>query len=446
MKPFRHLGGQWRSIVGPAVLVGLAGLLALAPAAWARKPLISYVDAQETFQLYDAEAGANVSPPPPVPVPGGKAAQFRWGMSPNGRFIVFKDEKQMLHLLDRADDKELPLPGIDASKKPENLTVSDSGLIAFDDGAEKPTWVYDSAAKQFVDVGLGDADPSKPENVLRQPRLSGDGSFMIGTCFDNAETACFTTGDSDSDVFVQNLAAKQAVPDFPDEPEKNGKDEEHPCINRDGTLIAVEKPNPMQKDIFLFQRSGNEFTQVNTPELNDPEKDDRFCQLSADGAYLSLVREEQGGGGEPEFKLYERSSQSFVDLPELPFDNRSTLSDPLILAEPISAEKRPIKARKCGGKRATLIGTSKRDRIKGTKRRDVIAGLGGNDVIRGLGGNDILCGGAGRDRLIGGKGADELLGGKGRDALLGGAGEDALVGGAGKDKLRGGPGRDRQKQ
>ncbi len=76
------------------------------------------------------------------------------------------------------------------------------------------------------------------------------------------------------------------------------------------------------------------------------------------------------------------------------------------------------KKARCGGRRATRVGTGKRNVLRGTRRRDVIAGLGGNDVIRGLGGNDILCGGKGRDRLIGGPGKDRLIGGPGRDRAI----------------------------
>ena len=127
----------------------------------------------------------------------------------------------------------------------------------------------------------------------------------------------------------------------------------------------------------------------------------------------------------------------------------------------------------CGGRKATIVGTARRDRLRGTRRRDVIAGLGGNDVISGLGGSDILCGGPGLDTLSGGAGNDALygengsdtlrggagndvlrggnqndraFGGAGRDTLLGGAGRDTLFGGAGVDTLIGGPGVDRTRQ
>jgi Ca2+-binding RTX toxin-like protein len=100
---------------------------------------------------------------------------------------------------------------------------------------------------------------------------------------------------------------------------------------------------------------------------------------------------------------------------------------------------------RCGGARATIVGSQGGDTLVGTKRRDVIAGLGGPDTIKGLAGNDLLCGGAGNDRLLGQAGRDRLFGQVGRDTLLGGPGRDSLLGGPGrKDYCRGGPRRDRR--
>jgi streptogramin lyase len=69
----------------------------------------------------------------------------------------------------------------------------------------------------------------------------------------------------------------------------------------------------------------------------------------------------------------------------------------------------------CGGRTATIVGTTGKDVLRGLKFDDVIAGLGGNDVIKGLGGNDRICGGAGRDKLDGGTGHDRCAGGPGHD-------------------------------
>jgi Ca2+-binding RTX toxin-like protein len=110
---------------------------------------------------------------------------------------------------------------------------------------------------------------------------------------------------------------------------------------------------------------------------------------------------------------------------------------------------------RCLGKRATIVGTSKRNRLRGTRRADVIVALGGNDIVDGRGGNDRICAGSGNDRVKGGDGNDRVDGGSGNDLLDGGAGKDRLAGGigkdrlfgrAGRDRLSGGPGRDRQKQ
>jgi uncharacterized delta-60 repeat protein len=97
----------------------------------------------------------------------------------------------------------------------------------------------------------------------------------------------------------------------------------------------------------------------------------------------------------------------------------------------------PAAATRCAGKRATIVGTARRDVLRGTRRRDVIAALGGNDVIRGLAGDDIVCAGGGNDVVDGGAGRDRLLGGAGRDRLLGGPGRDRLIGGPGRDRQRG---------
>jgi uncharacterized delta-60 repeat protein len=129
------------------------------------------------------------------------------------------------------------------------------------------------------------------------------------------------------------------------------------------------------------------------------------------------------------------------------------------LARYLVTNERPQRPPKCGGQRATMLGTSRNDTLRGTFfGRDVILGLGGNDTIRGLGGTDILCGGTGNDMLIGGDESDLLYGGSsndrlfadrglsavdGDDALYGGPGRDTLVGDDGNDLLSGEGGKDR---
>lgn len=78
----------------------------------------------------------------------------------------------------------------------------------------------------------------------------------------------------------------------------------------------------------------------------------------------------------------------------------------------------PGRKPRCGGERATIVGTRRGDRLVGTPGDDVIYAGRGKDKVNGRGGDDIICGGAGNDRLKGGPGADRLIGGKGRDRLI----------------------------
>lgn len=91
---------------------------------------------------------------------------------------------------------------------------------------------------------------------------------------------------------------------------------------------------------------------------------------------------------------------------------------------------------KCGGLRATKVGTARSESISGTAKRDVIAAGPGNDTVRGIGGKDVLCGEGGSDTLLGGAKADILIGGPGRDILKGAAGKDRLIGGPGRDQTK----------
>jgi len=96
----------------------------------------------------------------------------------------------------------------------------------------------------------------------------------------------------------------------------------------------------------------------------------------------------------------------------------------------------PPPVAKCGGFKATKVGTARADTIKGTPKKDVIAAGGGDDKVSALGGKDIVCGEGGNDRLGGGTGGDLLLGGPGRDTLLGNGGTDHFVGGPGRDSVK----------
>ena len=293
-------------------------LLALAApaAALAREPVISYVhdngDGTFALRLYDEETEAEVDPPPPVPV-FGAGPFFQYGMSQDGRYIVYNDDPapRHLHLLDRATNTLVPLPGIDVYNNPQSLTVSNNGLIAFDSQGSGPTVVYNSKTGQFVDTGL------VADNTNRQPRLSGDGHFLGTTCDSPTKCPSPTVG---SDAFIQDLVTKtdQAFP------ADATRDEEHPCLNGDGSLFGIDKnasATDMTNDIFLFDRSG---TAVPLPsDVNTPNVDDQYCVLDTTGRYLGFVT------SPATFKLYDRIGARFVNLPTgKEFDRWSVLSDP----------------------------------------------------------------------------------------------------------------------
>ncbi len=95
----------------------------------------------------------------------------------------------------------------------------------------------------------------------------------------------------------------------------------------------------------------------------------------------------------------------------------------------------------CGGRTATVVGTTGDDTLRGTRRADVVVALAGDDSVDGGGGDDLVCGGSGVDRIDGGAGDDRLLGQGDRldrgpagttltgDVLDGGPGDDVLDGG-----------------
>ena len=250
----RSLAGITVGLV-PRWALALALLLLTAPAASAREPVISYIDAGGTFRLWDEELNAEVTPPLPVPA---NFIGFRHAISQNGRYVFFNDADKKLHLLDRTTGTQVPLPGIDVYANPGGLTVSDGGLVGFDDNGNGPALIYRSETGQFVDSGLGAA------NGHRQTRLSGDGRFLGTTCVTN----CIVDLGSDANPYVQDLGTMLDTA-FPDD---DGVDEEHPCLDGDGSLFGIDKRRSstvMERDIFLFDRSVSPPAPVAIPGAND---------------------------------------------------------------------------------------------------------------------------------------------------------------------------------
>jgi hypothetical protein len=350
-----------RPSFGPRLATWSAGLIVvvatlvvfLLPAtALARKPIISYVEGNQ-LRLYDAELNQDLAPPP---VTVADPAQFRYGMSLNGRYIFFTDANKKLHLLDRTIDQEISLPGIDVYPNPNFLTVSNDGLLAFDNNANGPAVVYNAATHQFVPTGL------PPNNGHRQTKLSGNGQFLATTCLTN----CVVDFGGDSNPYVQNLVT-QTDTGVPDDPNTG---EEDPCINGDGNLVGWHAGNPnaaSQQDIFVYDRSSATF--LSLPGLNDPVEDDTFCVLDAAGDYIGFQRQNAG------FKLYERASATILPLPNKPFDTRSTFSAPL---EPASSAA-------AAPSNEFTLGKPKRNKKKGTAKLPAVVPGPGTLVLVGKG-------------------------------------------------------------
>src|SRR6185503_15911776 len=293
--------------------LAVCSVVLLAPAtALAREPVISYVDENGVFRLYDEETESEVNPPPQVPT---FPTFFRYGMSQNGRYIVYNDDPapRHLHLLDRATNTAVPLPGIDVYNVPDNLTVSNNGLIAFDDQGNGPTVVYDSKTGQFADTGL------VADNKNRQPRLSGDGHFLGTTCDDLMKCPAPTAG---SDAFVQDLVGK-ADTAFPVDATT---DEEHPCLNGDGSVFGIDKnasATDMTNDVFLFDRSQAPPAPIAIAGANTADKEDLYCVLDSTGRYLGFMNDFVT------FRVWDRTEARIVMLPpDKEFDRYSVLSDP----------------------------------------------------------------------------------------------------------------------
>ncbi len=293
------------------VLVSLALLLAAPAAAAAREPVISYVDENGVFRLFDEQTEAEVEPPPPVPVDS--ALTFRYGISLDGRYIAYTDGDKKIHLLDRATNAEIPLPGIDVHASPQNLTVSNTGLIAFDNNTNGPAVVYNSATGAFVETGLA------ADNGHRQTRLSGDGRFLATTC----TSQCIVDTAGGVEAFVQDLTDKTDTA-FPFD---TTRDEEHTCIDGDGSFVGFDKNRSgtvMQNDIFLYDRSQSAFLALSS-QVNDAAEDELYCILDSSADHIGFVNQ----NGTETFQVFEQSTDKFLTLPpDKEFDRFSLFSEP----------------------------------------------------------------------------------------------------------------------
>ena len=322
-----------------AAAAAVALLLALPGSAAARAPIITFIE-QGTMKQYDAETEKFLKP---VPVPVTSVAQFRFGISQNGRYVVFNDENRDLHLLDRKRG-EVPLPGINVYANPAFPSVSNGGRIAFDDNGNGPALVYDGLAGTFLPTGF------PANNDHRQPQINGGGALLATTC---PGPDCAVNLGNDSNPFVQDL---QTLSDT-GVPDDDNEDEEDPCISGSGRFVGWHKGNPMQKDVFVFDRRDGVFLAL--PGLNDPALDDTFCVLDVAGDYVGFMRQ-----NDPVMKLYEVDGGQLIPLPSAVGPRENSIGN-------------LFSAPRCSRQYADVIGSEGKDVLKGTKRSEVFLGARG---------------------------------------------------------------------
>ena len=287
-----------------AVLTAIVLLLS-SSAAEAREPVVSYVK-NEKLRLYDLELDERVRGPK-LTIPG---MVPRFAVSLDGRYVFYSDEGE-LHLFDRKRDAERAASRHRHLRQPRRADRLGHrpGRPSTTTATARPSSTT-AKAKDFVETGL-DA-----MNGHRQTELSLNGRFLATTCV----TDCEEDLGGDASAFVQDLSngLDTAFPD--DLTGADDEDEEHPCVNGSGRLVGIDITNPMQRDIFIYDRAAGEA--LDLPGLNDPMKDDTYCNLDKRGDYIGYFFDNS------EFRVYDVAAGDLLELPELPFTTASSFSRP----------------------------------------------------------------------------------------------------------------------
>jgi hypothetical protein len=234
---------------------------------------------------------------------------FRYAISFNGRYIAFNDAAKKLHLLDRATNTQVPLPGIEVYPNPGGLSVSNTGRIAFDNDGGGPALVYESATGQFPRHGPACEQRPPADSPVRRRAL------LATTCNDSG---CVVNLDIGADPYVQDLTMRSDT-GFPNDALF---DEDRPCIDVDGSLVGFDKPSGLlqPRNVYVFDRSMSPPLDVTPPGLNDSLKDDSKCVLDATGDYIGLSHDKTGTAT---FRVFQRASGQFITLPA---DKESTVA------------------------------------------------------------------------------------------------------------------------
>jgi hypothetical protein len=158
-----------------------------------------------------------------------------------------------------------------------------------------------------VDAGF----PAGSDNV--QTRLSGDGRFLATSC-KMGSFACSPDLGSDDSVYLQNLVTKTDA-GLPENPAGfTSRDEQHPCVNADGSVVGMDVPNPnaTTRDIFLYDRGGAAWVTLPAGVMDlatTPNANDTGCRLDSSGSYLGF------DDAAFNFHVYDRAHDGFLLLP-----------------------------------------------------------------------------------------------------------------------------------
>jgi hypothetical protein len=278
------------------VLLAVSAALVFTHTADARRPVVAYVDQGKQLHLYDTQTAAEV-PAPPLTIND----PFRgFAMSLNGRFLAYTDAAKKVHLYDRADASDKVVDGVEGTPR----SVSDAGTFATDGADNGPARVY-AANGTPIATGL---DNAAGTNKHRQSRISADGRFLATTC--NSAADCIADSGGDSDLYIQDLGTMKDTA-FADDALTGtaGKDDEHPCIDADGSLVGADvNVGANNHDIAVYDRTAGKALDLSG--INKPGTDLGFCALDATGDYIGFGDVATGAAS-----VYERSSGTLLALP-----------------------------------------------------------------------------------------------------------------------------------
>ena len=298
--------------------------------------------------------------------------------------------------------------------------------------------------------GIGDADIFVMNaNGSNERQLTTDDAYQDNepNFLPDGRTIVFQSDrDGDWDIYRLNVSDGSGIAPVLDT--DDGLDEISPAVSPNGKLIAFDRFQGGDNGVFVANLATGKVRRV----VDTDQRSESEANFSPDGRRIAYVAERNNVmNDDPEIWVVRTSGAnarrvttnddeddtpafspdgSRLTFDSTVFEDDMTPADEIVILNLRTGAVRritdqtdeadttpdwaPIPVR-CGGRRATLVGTGAKDKLFGTPAADVIAGLGGGDLIKGKGGRDRLCGGKGKDLLNGGGKRDRCVGGRGID-------------------------------